>query len=127
MAKIMKYYVTTLTLDLRSNSFLAMLQMKHFPFMSSSMCHCIESIHTRAYRMELQYNCSFVTLLSLNSANVSTMMPNTMLRPMIVTIMKKVISKKIDLKAASLKFVGKVAVCIHTSVVSLSLQSTSPN
>ena len=46
-----------------------------------------------------------VTLSSLSSENVSTMMPNTMFRPMVVTMMKKVKSKKTDLSAASLKLV----------------------
>ena len=40
------------------------------------------------------------------------MMPNTMFRPMRVTIMKKVKSKKTDLKAASPKFVDKGVVYI---------------
>ena len=53
-----------------------------------------------------------ITRLSLNSANVSTMIPNTMFRPMRVTIMKKVKSKKTDLKAASPKFVDKGVVYI---------------
>ena len=44
------------------------------------------------------------------------MIPNTMFRPMTVTIMKKVKSNKMDLKAAAPKFVGKAVVYIHTSM-----------
>ena len=40
------------------------------------------------------------------------MIPNTMFRPMTVTIMKKVKSKNIDLKTASPKFDGKGVVYI---------------
>ena len=42
------------------------------------------------------------------------MIPNTMFRPMVVTMMKKVKSKKTDLNAASLKLVGKLVVYMHT-------------
>ena len=41
------------------------------------------------------------------------MIPNTMFRPMRLTIMKNVKSKKIDFKAASPKFVGKAVVYIY--------------
>ena len=51
-----------------------------------------------------------ITRSSLNSEKVSTIMPNTMFNPMVVTMMKKVRSKKIALKVASLKFVGKSTV-----------------
>ena len=44
------------------------------------------------------------------------MIPNTMFKPMTVTITKKVKSNKMDLKAASPKFVGKGVVYIHTSM-----------
>ena len=75
-------------------------------------------LHKNVYTLRLTdwiYN-SLVTLSSLNSENVSTMMPNTMFRPMVVTMMKKVKSKKTDLKAASLKFVDKLVVCACTTV-----------
>ena len=51
------------------------------------------------------------------------MIPNTMFRPMTVTIMKKVKSKKIDLKAASLNFVGNAVVYIHMRIVNQTLHS----
>ena len=54
---------------------------------------------------------SLVTLSSLSSENVSTIMPNTMFRPMVVTMIKKVKSKKTDLSAASLKLVDKLVAC----------------
>ena len=59
--------------------------------------------HIKANRLELS-----ITLSFLNSANVSTMIPNTIFRPMRLTMMKKVKSKKTDLNAAFLKFIGKL-------------------
>ena len=52
----------------------------------------------------------YFTLSSLSSENVSTMIPNTMFRPMVVTMMKKVRSKKTTRRAVSLNFVGKSTV-----------------
>ena len=46
------------------------------------------------------------------------MIPKTTFTPMRLTMMKKVKSKKIALNAASSKFVGKLAVYIHSHMYS---------
>ena len=56
------------------------------------------------------YSTSEVTFSSLSSENASTMIPRTIFRPIVVTMMKKVKSKKTALIAALLKFIGKSAV-----------------